>query len=139
MPAAKVLEQGQSLNKVQVGNLKNCIESWRKITSDPWILETITGYHLEFASPASPHFNEVKLIEEEVQNLVKKDAIIEVSHCKNEFISNFFLVPKESGDFRPVINLKPLNQFVEEIHFKMESKQMVLNAVRRGSHGLLRP
>ena len=126
-----------------MGNLKNCIESWRKITSDPWILETISGYHLEFASlphqaklPASPPFNpnEVKLIGDEVQKLVKKGAINEVYHCKNEFISNLFLVPKKTGDFRPVINLKPLNQFVEEIHFKMENIQMVLNAVSPGDY-----
>ena len=35
----------------------------------------------------------------------------EVSPCDNEFISTVFLVPKKTGDFRPVINLKPLNQF----------------------------
>ena len=119
-----------------MGNLKNCIESLRKITNDPWILET--GCNLEFASlphqaklPVSPLFNpnEVKLIGHEVQKLVKKGAIIEVYHLKNEFISNLFLVPKKTGDFCPVINLKPLNQFVEEIHLKMENMQMVLNAV----------
>ena len=30
----------------------------------------------------------------------------EVSPCDEEFISTVFLVPKKTGDFRPVINLK---------------------------------
>ena len=75
--------------------------------------------------PTSPNFskNEVNLIDDEVQKLIKKGAITEVTHCKNEFISNIFLVPKKTGDFRPVINLKPLNHFVDKIHFKMENIQ----------------
>ena len=30
----------------------------------------------------------------------------EVSPCDEEYISTVFLVPKKTGDFRPVINLK---------------------------------
>ena len=36
------------------------------------------------------------------------------------FHSNIFLVPKKSGELRPVINLKALNQFVHPEYFKME-------------------
>ena len=56
----------------------------------------------------------------------------EVSPCDNEFISKVFLVPKKTGDFRSVINLKPLNQFVEKIHFKMENIHMALNCISPG-------
>ena len=56
----------------------------------------------------------------------------EVSPCDNEFISTVFLVPKKTGDFRPVINLKPLNQFVEKIHFKIENIRMALNCISPG-------
>ena len=35
----------------------------------------------------------------------------------------------KTGDLRPVINLKPLNQFVQRIYFKMENIQMVSNFV----------
>ena len=56
----------------------------------------------------------------------------EVSPCDNEFISTVFLVPKKTGDFRPVINLKPLNQFVKKIHFKMENIRMALNCISPG-------
>ena len=32
------------------GNLLHNLDVWRKITSDPWVLETVSGYHLEFDS-----------------------------------------------------------------------------------------
>ena len=55
-----------------------------------------------------------------------------MSPCDNEFISTVCLVPKKTGDFRPVINLKPLYQFVEKIHFKMENIRMALNCISSG-------
>ena len=30
-----------------------------------------------------------------------------------QFVSNLLIIPKKSGDLRPVINLKPLNAFVQ--------------------------
>ena len=56
----------------------------------------------------------------------------EVSPCDSEFISTIFLAPKKIGDFRPVINLKPLNQFVEKIHFKVENIRIALNCISPG-------
>ena len=35
-------------------------------------------------------------------------------------------------NFRPVINLKPLNQFVEKIHFKMDNIRIALNCISPG-------
>ena len=55
-----------------------------------------------------------------------------MSHCEGEFLSSIFLVPKTSGDLRPVINLKSLNEFVETIHFKMESIGLVEHLLRPG-------
>ena len=45
-------KQGQGLNEVVAcaGNLANHIANWREITTDPWILEAISGYRLELAS-----------------------------------------------------------------------------------------
>ena len=116
---------------------------WRQITSDPWVLESIAGYHLEFESepvqyclPKAPPFNpmEIKLIDNEVIKLIDKGAVVPVLYEHKEFISNIFLVPKKTGDMRPVINLKPLNQFVEKIHFKMENIQMALNFISQGDY-----
>ena len=127
----------------QAGSLLNNLHKWREITSDPWILETVSGYHLEFESlpyqskpPKLPTFSakETELIEAEINKLIAKGAISEVHPRNDEFISNLFLVPKKTGDFRPVINLKPLNQFVQKIHFKMENIRMALNSISPGDY-----
>ena len=109
--------------------------------SDPWILQAVSGYHLEFETtphqvnlPKFPKFTkrETALIESEIRKLISKGAVTEVSPCNDEFISTVFLVPKKTGDFRPVINLKPFNQFVEKIHFKMDNIRMALNCISPG-------
>ena len=125
------------------GNLLHNLDVWRKITSDPWVLETVSGYYLEFNTlpvqlvlPRPPPFSEreKQLIDEEITKLLTKGAIRKVTSCPYEFISNIFLVPKKTGDLRPVINLKPLNQFVQRIHFKMENIQMAMNLVSPGDY-----
>ena len=122
---------------LQAGSLSGNLPKWREFTSDPWILQTVSGYHLEFETtphqvnlPKFPNFSEreTALIESEI----KKGAVTEVYPCDNEFISTVFLVPKKTGDFRPVVNLKPLNQFVEKIHFKIENIRMALNCISPG-------
>ena len=84
--------------------------------------------------PKSPPFNqaEIQLIDTEVKELLLKRAVTRVAPCKEEFISNIFLVPQKTGDMRPVINLKPLNQYIQNIHFKMENIQLDLNLISPG-------
>ena len=48
------------------------------------------------------------------------------------FYSRLFLVEKSSGGWRPVIDLSPLNQFVRQTQFRMETPSSVLLAVRKG-------
>ena len=55
-----------------------------------------------------------------------------MSRCDKEFISTVCLVPKKTGDFRLVINLKPLNQFVQKIHFKVANNRLALNCISPG-------
>ena len=62
---------------------------------------------------------------EEIQKLIAKDAVKRVTSCPNQFLSQIFLVPKKDGTARPVINLRPLNQFIHQIYFKMENLPMI--------------
>ena len=86
--------------------------------------------------PKPPPFGgfEKQLIDDEIVTLESKGAIEEVSSCSNEFLSNIFLVPKKTGDMRPVINLKPLNVFVQKIHFKMENINTALHTIANGDY-----
>ena len=56
----------------------------------------------------------------------RKGAVQYVSSQKGKFKSNLFLVSKKDEDYRPVINLKSLNNFLPYHHFKIEG----LNAVK---------
>ena len=107
------------------------------------VLETITGDHLELDSipkqtgvPKPPPFGgfEKQLITDEIVTLKSKGGIKEVSPCLNEFLSNIFLVPEKTGDMRPVVNLKPLNVFVEKVHFKMENINTALHTIAPGEY-----
>ena len=60
-------------------------------------------------------------IDKKVLKLLEKGAIVKAQHCQGKCISNLFLVPKKTGDLRPVINLKPLNKFLDKRHFQMET------------------
>ena len=45
--------------------------------------------------------------------------------------ATFFLTPKKYGRFRPIINLKKLNQFIPYSHFKMESLKQLKDLLRQ--------
>ena len=45
-----------------------------------------------------------------------------------------FLIPKKSGEFRPVINLRSLNKFVKYQHFKMEGIRLVKDLLTPGHY-----
>ena len=73
-----------------------------------------------------------KSISAEVQTLVRKGAICLLKDHQVGFVSQLFLVPKKDGGFRPVVNLKTLNKYILEEHFKMEGFHMVRDLVRQG-------
>ena len=62
----------------------------------------------------------------EVGKLLGKGAMRRASFDINQFLSNQFKIPKKGDELRPVINLKPLNHFVEYLHFKMEGLSSLL-------------
>lgn len=103
-----------------VGRLKSPISTWKVITGDPWVLNTIQGYQvdilLQSVQPHIPQYSveQSQLIVEEVQELLGKGAIAVVENPQGGFYSNVFLVPKKDGGQRPVIS------FVHMEHFKME-------------------
>ena len=128
-----------------MGRLKHCLVNWQLICKDPWRLQAIEGYQLDFTSlPYQSRYPqgiihtqaESNLIENEVQDLLTKQAIhpVSVGQRQDEFVSNLFLVPKKGGGQRPVINLKHLNQFVKYEHFKMENIHMLRDLLKKDDY-----
>lgn len=73
---------------------------------------------------------QIEICDGEISSLLQKGAVSPSDGAG--FISGFFVVPKSSGGWRPIINLKGLNQFIPHQHFKMEGVNTVRHTVRLG-------
>ena len=97
------------------------------------------GLELEFESPPTMlHFpsntrmgeEQLSIGRDEVRSLIQKGAAVRVSRI--QFVSQMFIIKKQSGGFRPIINLKSLNQFVVYRHFKMENLASLRHLIMKG-------
>ena len=87
----------------------------------------------EFHTPPHPVSEEAtKVIDSEVSALMTKGAIEYASG--RGFSSQLFVIPKKTGDLRPVLNLRPLNEFLPAQHFKMETIQHVCSVLNRNDY-----
>ena len=112
------------------GRLAHFMANWQILTKDQRVLNTITGYEIEFISQPyqykRPHPNQLnqvqqELVSQEISEMISKGAVTEIqTPPEGGFFSTLFLVPKKDGGQRPVINLKSLNVFIDAPHFKME-------------------
>ena len=122
------------------GRIKQCLENWEKITQDRNILEVVKGYRIEWIQTPvlgnksfSPKFSkqETDQINVEVGKMIEKNAIVDITMVGEEvFLSHIFLREKKDGGFRPVFNLKRLNNNIPYQHFKMETTQMLKNLMQ---------
>ena len=70
-------------------------------------------------------------LQQAVDALLMKGAIERVMNVKSlGFYSRLFLVPKKTGDLRPVIDLSTLSCHMVIPHFKMETQGSVRSAIR---------
>lgn len=67
----------------------------------------------------------------EVLDLLGKRAILEAPDTPG-FFSRIFAIPKKTGSYRPINNLKNLNQHIRYSHFKMEGLDTVKNLWKKG-------
>ena len=128
LPGSHLLQLGmhmdiafvRSLAWAPVGcHLSLFTDSWTQITSNPWVLEAISGYKLELLGhpsqenpPGSIQLETTKaqILSQAVLDLASKGAIVPSNGSKDGYISQIFLEPKSNGSWRPVINLKSLNR-----------------------------
>ena len=61
------------------------------------------------------------LIKDEVNKLFKKGVIIHCEHKAIKYISSIFLREKTGRTQKLILNLKSLNRYLEQKHFKMQT------------------
>ena len=91
----------------------------------------VTNWNWHQCQPRVIDFKRAHLISEVARKLLAKGAIKIVSPFHDQFLSRIFVVPKKDGSHRPVINLKPLNQFMRNTHFKMENQGTMRDLLRK--------
>jgi hypothetical protein len=130
-PAVKAKEAGVAKGKVSPndglvvgGRLAQFLPHWEKL--DMYTANNIRlGLRLPFMwKPplriSHPHYRPVSdLIQVEVLSLLKKKAIIEIPPQTPVFTSQIFLVPKPEGKVRLIVDLSPLNKYLQTCHFTM--------------------
>lgn len=123
------------------GRLKYFFANWQLVSNDSWVLRSVlNGVAIDFLSFPSQKslpsavrmsIDMEKVCDKEVKDLLEKGAIFEVEDNSPGFVSSLFVIPKKSGGYRPIVNLKPLNAYVAYEHFKMENLETVKNLVRK--------
>ena len=153
--AAFVTKLGFDVNKLETiasfpegGRTQKCVEAWELITRSKWVLNTI-GLGITWSWKVSPpdkfrrsrkgDLGDVKVLQDELAALLKKRAVVTreelPSPSDQTFVASYFAVPKKvKGKFRPICNLKPLNKFIANSKFKMESVKSVRKWIVRDSH-----
>ncbi len=113
------------------------------MTKDKDILETIEGLRIPFVKRPIQKFipetiakssAEFDVLNSEISTLIKKGAVEEINPEHGKFFSRLFTIPKSSGGLRPIINLRPLNQFVKIDTFKMEGLKDLKLLVSKGDY-----
>ena len=118
------LELSSKVHDFRGGRIKDFYQKWAAITSDPEILETMSGlpinligelpYNNTFQYPFG--IEESQFVEVEIKRLLDKRIIIKCSHEQGELISPIFLREKSDGEgYRMILNLKKLNKVSEYI------------------------
>ena len=86
-----------SNRKFKAGNIASCLGKWKEITSDKWILSTVTGANIEFEDitqiplaqgKPQKHERYSDIFKQEIENLHKKGAIVPVAENEQGYISN---------------------------------------------------
>ena len=133
--------QRDIVTSLHAGRVKEFIKNCAILTQDSWVLQTVQRFQLPLASipsqvssPPQMHLSveQQGLVSIEIQSMLEKGAIRVIHQHQREFVSQIFLVPKEDGGHQPVVNLKALNRFIVEEHFKMEGFHMIKDLVRPG-------
>ena len=67
-----------------------------------------------------------------MQKLVEKGAAQQVQLSQVHLVSPVFVVLKSGGGWRPIIDLRLLNSFLEPPHFKMEGLYIPMEVLKQG-------
>lgn len=120
------------------GRIRHFYSQWRRITKDNTILSWVKDYCIPFSEPIQqpaplvtrPHnIEEDRHFCQEIQRLLSLGVIRQCLPSEGQFVSKIFLRDKPNGEKRLILNLKPLNQFIQTSHFKLEDLRSAVKLI----------
>ena len=118
------------------GRLAYFYRNWEKLTTDHWVLEAVSGYHLELL--CTPHQRKwpkergmdeerCQSLSREIEALIEKKAVTQVHQVRGTSSAQCSLTKRR----RSMIDLRELNRYVVPHHFKMEGITAMKGLVQR--------
>ena len=124
------------------GNIANHYAKWEEIDTNQTVLNwlqkgVVLPLHTEPQDFDLPNkgfdAHESAWIDKEIDNLVNTGALKECP-TKPRFISPISVVPKKSGSFRLIVDLRHLNEHITAPHFVHEDINCVLDQIKPKDH-----
>ena len=109
------------------GNIKRYFINWVKITQNSFILRIVSeGYSIQFffkshlnnritSNPLSPE--KFSALRQEIAKHLKSGAISIIQKSSDQFVSRVFTVKKSNGEYRLIIDLSLLNEYIAKDAF----------------------
>lgn len=125
------------------GILKEYIEEWRSIGAIEkdliidwnWITSPTTQNQVSIKNYIQKE-QEVVEMEKIIEEELEEGIIEEVREDYLIFINPIFLVRKNSGGFRKVVDLRKINSCIPTHHFKMEGVGTLIGLMEEGDWGI---
>ena len=121
------------------GQIRDKISTWRKISGDPWLLNSVQGVRIPFEEepiqikeprPYKLSLEESEFVSCELPRLMDKKVIEKAEPTQGQVLSGIFLRPKKDGGYRLILDLTWLNEHLKYEHFKMHSLQTARDLMR---------
>ena len=106
------------------GRLKDFYSNWQQITFNKNILSVVGGHKIRLTgAPYLKNHNQTSHVSPSQQRFLQSLIDLKIIEETNSqgLSSSFFLIPKDNGSFRFILNLKELNKFILYKKFKMQS------------------
>lgn len=125
------------------GQARDHLDTWAELTTDKYILQTVSGMKIDFESDPSETQqrnqrsfspSENQAADKEIAKLLKQKVIKYSDEELGQIVSPIFVRPKKNGTYRMILNLKGLNQSIAYRKFKMETLQAALNLVSQNCY-----
>ena len=127
------------------GTLPHCLQFWKSLTSDKYVLDIVCGYRIEFNDkwlgyqpqvPSIAHFDSQtsRRISASISELISFGVVHECKFELGQFLWPIFIVSRPDSTYRKILNLKRFNEFVTYKHFKMENLTSLCDILSHGCY-----